>query len=86
MRVFACSLILLAFECTRTTQSYPDDAPSSACDSMMPSNGASSIPCQSNYVIEANKYQYSSNDNTQITVRGETSFNRFKSVLLVAKD
>ncbi|CAM4749259.1 unnamed protein product [Rotaria magnacalcarata] len=53
---------------------------------MMPSHGASSTPCQSNYVIEANKYQYSSNDNVQITVRGATSSNRFKGVLLVAKD
>ncbi|CAF0950544.1 unnamed protein product [Rotaria sp. Silwood1] len=53
---------------------------------MVPSHGTSSMSCQSNYVIEANKYQYSSNDTIQITVRGATSSDRFKGILLVAKD
>ncbi|CAF3560781.1 unnamed protein product [Rotaria sp. Silwood1] len=67
-------------------QSYPDGAPINTCSSMMPFHGVNSRPCQSNYVIEANKYQYSSDDTIQIIVRGATSSNLFKGILLVAKD
>ncbi|CAF3706019.1 unnamed protein product [Rotaria sp. Silwood1] len=52
----------------------------------MPSHGVNSMSCPSTYVIEANKYQYSSGDTIQITVRGTTSSNLFEGVLLVAKD
>ncbi|CAF2668815.1 unnamed protein product [Rotaria sp. Silwood2] len=86
MRTFVSLIILLVFECARIVQSYPYGAPSSTCGSMMPSHGTGSMSCQSNYVIEANKYQYSSGDTIQITVRGATSSNRFKGILLVAKD
>ncbi|CAF1304739.1 unnamed protein product [Rotaria sp. Silwood1] len=67
-------------------QCYPYGAPSNTCGTMMPSHGVNSMSCPSTYVIEANKYQYSSGDTIQITVRGTTSSNLFEGVLLVAKD
>ncbi|CAF2939513.1 unnamed protein product, partial [Rotaria sp. Silwood2] len=86
MRIVFSSLILFVIECARIVQSYPSGAPSSTCGTMMPSHGTSSMSCQPNYVIEASKYQYNSNDTIRITVRNATRSNRFKGILLVAKD
>ncbi|CAF3089078.1 unnamed protein product [Rotaria sp. Silwood2] len=85
MKISVSLFILLVIECARIVQCYPNGAPSSTCGSMMPSHGTNSMSCQSNYVIEATKYQYNSDDSIQITVRGTTSSDRFKGILLVAK-
>ncbi|CAF3154862.1 unnamed protein product, partial [Rotaria sp. Silwood2] len=80
MKTFIKRFILLVFECS-IVQSLSSGAPSRICGSMMPFHGgASSQSCQSNYVIQASKYQYS------ITVQGATSSNYFIGILLVAKD
>ncbi|CAF4179558.1 unnamed protein product [Rotaria sp. Silwood2] len=85
MKISVSLFILLVIECARIVQCYPNGAPSSTCGSMMPSHETNSMSCQSNYVIEATKYQYNSDDSIQITVRGTTSSDRFKGILLVAK-
>lgn len=61
--------------CIQLGYGYPEGAPGSACDSMMPEHGVLSQQCQANYLIQAEKTEFNGND----VIRSEWRENTFSS-------
>ncbi|CAF4085300.1 unnamed protein product [Adineta steineri] len=78
--------IVLLSICIKYGYSYPEGAPQSVCNTMMPNHDIPIQQCQPKYIIQSDKSEYNTNDIVRITVRGSTDRDYFKGILLIAKN
>ncbi|CAF1163143.1 unnamed protein product [Rotaria sp. Silwood1] len=75
---------ILILVCIKLGYSYPEDAPNSACTSMMLHHDVVPKQCQPKYIIQSDTSEYDINDIIRITVRASTNIDYFKGILLIA--
>jgi hypothetical protein len=62
MKSFAYQWLFFVLIYIKSTYHYPTGAPTQACTTMIPGHNVSSQACSANYIIQADKTQYYTND------------------------